>query len=346
MGQTVRLEDGAYIETLANGSSGTLADLSVGSLVEVAGMPKPGGVIVATRLEEKTSLVEYKVKGYIEGTISATTFTIGALTIDYSSADMTDLPGGPVLNLLVEVKASAAPAPVMMATKVEPEGPSISDAQEAEVEGYVKGLTGSSPDYVFFINGQEVHTDSATIFEGATATYFAENVKVEAEGTLVADVLNAYKVKLKDSVRMEGDIENLSGNSFNLVGMPGVTITVNAATEINSSTDVFSDFANGSHVRLRGFPSSGTSVLVTRIDERNTGDPDAYLRGPVDSVAGTVVTVLGIAIDVNGFSFKDHDDVSMNQAAFLAALSTGVPVKIQGLISGSSITWDSAELED
>jgi hypothetical protein len=345
MGQTVRMDDGAIIETLLNND--TLADLSSGSFVEVAGMAKPGGIIIATRLEEKASaLAEYKVKGYIEpASITATTFDIGGLTIDYSSADMTDLPGGPVANALVEVKSSSLPTPNMLASKVEADGLSVVSAPEAEVEGYVRALLGTDPDYVFFINGQEVHTDGSTVFEGATSNYLAENIKVEAEGILSSGILNAYKLSLKDSVRMEGDIENLVGNTFNLKGMPDIDITVTTATEFNSSSDLFSDFNNGMHVRLRGLPATTASVTATRLDQRSA-DIDAYLQGPVDSVVGTVITVLGVAIDVNNFSFQDQDDVTMSQANFLAALQTGTPVKIQGELIAGNITWLSAELED
>ena len=347
MGQTIRLDDGALVSTNPNDA---FTDLIAGDLVEIAGMPKTGGVIIATLVEEKSSLLEYKVKGYVKsGTVNtgAKTFEIGGLIINYNSADMSDVPGGPADDLLLEVKASTAPvAGVLTATKIEIEGLSIDTADKVEVEGYIRDLTGSNPDYTFYINGQEVQTDSSTVFEGATATFIAENIKVEAEGVLVSEVIQADKVSLKDSVRMEGDIVSLSGNSFSLEGMTGITVTVNAATEINSTSDLFTDFSNGTHVRLRGVPATATTVTVTRLDERNPGDPDAYLRGPVSGIASTVITVLGQDIDVVGLSFQDENDVGITQSAFLAAIQVGTPVKIQGTLSGAVITWDSAELED
>ncbi len=350
MGQTVRLDDAAIISTLGGGD--VLADLTPGtSEVEISGLVKPGGVVIATYVEEKSGLVENKVKGYINtGSVTATTFDIGALTVTYSGADLSDLPGGPTEGSLVEVKANPITPPLtaISATKVEAEGLDAANAPEAEVEGYVKDLSGTSPDLVFFVAGQEVHTDASTVFKIGNAGFLIEGIKVEVEGQLSGGILQAVEVSLRDSVRMEGDITGLSGNTFQLEGMTGITITVDSATEINSTTDDFAtDFADGTHVRLRAFPSGANTVLATRLDERSP-DIDAILRGPVNSFSetGQTVEILGTTISTAGLSFQDENDLGISEAEFFAALQQGRQVKVKGTLSGVVITWTDAELED
>lgn len=347
MGQTVRLADGAVVSTLSNAD--VLTDLVGGNYVEVHGLPKPGGVVVASYVEEISLPAEFKLKGYITGgTITATTFDIGGLTVNFSSADTTDLPGGPQPDQLVEVKAAGAPvAGVLTATRVEREGLSVTAAPEVEVEGYVKNLSGGHPNRVFFINGQEVHTSGTTTFAGITATYLAENVKVEAEGTLSGGILTANKVYLKDSIRMEGDIVGLSGNSFKLVGMPGINLTVIASTEYDSASSVLTDFSNGTHVRLRGYPDSASSVIVTRLVDRGAADSTVYLRGPVSAVADPNITIMSRVINLTGLSYSNYDESPIaDLATFLSSVQIGIQVKVKGTQAAGVVTWDSAELED
>lgn len=333
MGQTVRLDDG-----------GTLSGTPIaGDLVEVSGLVKPGGVIVATIVEEKNALTEYKIKGYISSVdTGAQTFVIGGKTINYAGANISDLGGNPAADMLVEVKADADADP-LVATVVEPDGPSVSSASHIEVEGYISGISGTNPNFTFTISGQDVTTNSSTTFETGNNTYLANNVKVEVEGSLSGGTLTASKVSLRDSVRAEGDITSLSGNSFNITGMTGITFTVDTNTEYNSSSDALSDFSNGSHVRLRGVPTGAASVLITRLDERSA-DTKLYLRGPAESDDDTgSITVLGEVVDISGFvTFKDQDDGTVaNAGTFLGMVSVGTPVKMSG--DGA---YNTIELED
>ena len=334
MGQTVRLDDG-----------GTLSGTPIaGDLVEVSGLVKPGGIIVATIVEEKNALTEYKIKGYISSVnTSNSTFVIGGKTINYASANISDLGGNPAVDMLVEVKADADASP-LIATVVETDDIGVNDATHVEVEGYILDITGSNPNFTFTVSGVAVSTNSNTTFETGNSSYLANNVKVEVEGSLSGGTLTASKVSLRDSVRVEGDITGLSGNNFNITNMTGITFTVDANTEYNSSNDQLSDFANGTHVRLRGVPTGATSVLITRLDERSA-DTAFYLRGPAETDNDTdSITVLGEVINIStGFTYEDMDGGAIaDDATFLSQVSVGTPVKI----SGDSGTYDTIELED
>ncbi len=264
--------------------------------------------------------------------------------MDYSGANTSDLGSNPEADMLVKVKASGDASP-LTATAVEAEGPEVSNAATMEIEGYIKGLSGSNPDYSFSIAGQPVQTNVSTTFETGNNAYLANNIKVEVEGRLSKGTLTATKLSLRDSVRVEGDITGLSGSSFNIEGMTGITFTARSDTEYSSTNDILSDFANGMHVRLRGFPSGASSVAVTRLVERNA-DTAVFLRAPVEAVSSPNVTVLGITVDTTLLTFQNQDDSAISSATFFGSAGVGTPVKISGDEPGGTITWADIELED
>lgn len=179
----------------------SLSQLTAGSLVEVSGLPDASGVIQASYVELKngslaTSGIE--MKGTISGlNTTAKTFTVGALTVDYSAASLSDLPAGGIANgLFVEVNGSGANytlgvSPTFKAAKVESdtENPSGAEGSDVSIEGYVKGFSAGSN--TFTVNGQAVNTGTLSLPAG-----IADNMRVEVEGTLSGGVLMVTKIKL------------------------------------------------------------------------------------------------------------------------------------------------------
>jgi hypothetical protein len=204
----------------------SITALKPGDFVEVHGFVKTVvqagvnvDVIVATFIEKKDSLAEFDVTGFARSIDTmARTFTLGALIVDYHSADTTDLAGGnPVEGQLVEAKgpnngAQTSGTP-LIATKVEPQQLALDDAEEAEIEGFVTSLTSMSN---FVVNGQQVMTSSSTVFSGGSQSDVAVGVKLEVEGTFAGGVLMASKVSFRDSVRLDSTVTTLSGTAPNL----------------------------------------------------------------------------------------------------------------------------------
>ena len=91
------------------------------------------------------------------------TFKINDLTVDYSSADTSALPGNvPADDLLVEVEGTLdATGGVMIATKIEL-GDELGDGDgdEIEVMGFVTEIISENDIIKFKIGNQEVHVDS------------------------------------------------------------------------------------------------------------------------------------------------------------------------------------------
>jgi len=349
MGQTVLVDDRTRFEN--NIVPG------VNEFAEVHGLVNADGVIAAGFIEKKTApFPVFEVKGFVKNHNDvAKTFGIGALTVNYSNAIISDMPN-PVGNawngLLVEAKGSTCTgtAPVcgtLNATKVESNGPQLQEAAEFEIEGFVTKIN-SPTDFV--VGNQRVVTTTSTLFEGGLAGDIAVGVRLEVEGVLAGGVLTVSKVEFGDGIKLEGDVANLTASSFELNGLPGITVMPNGLTEFSGGINGLSDLMNGNHVRVRGRISSGATIIASEIEKRST-DTRVELQGPIQSITGTdpnqVVRILGVDVDTTAISFRDIDDSAIARAAFFAKAVVGKLVKARGTLGGGGgISWSEMELED
>jgi hypothetical protein len=350
LGQTVQIDNTTIIDNNIPGQD--VRNLVAGiDAVEVNGHIRPNGVIQATFIEKKpVGTVTPEVRGYVSGhNDAARTFSIGALTVNYATALINDMPtpsGSNWNGLLVEAKGTvfSATTTTLTATKVEPEHLGVgSQVDELEVEGFVTQVLGPGD---FFIGNTHVQTTSATEFRGGTIDEIVLGAKLSTEGRLANDILTAKHVKFHASVRLEGNA-TLSGNALTLAGLPGVTISVNSQTELREGGNMItlSDL-NGHHVRVRGRVSGTSAVIATRIELRSP-DNDVDLQGPVQSISGNVIVILGVPVDTGTINqFESVSGTSMSRAGFFAAVSVNSLVKVKGELSGTIAIWDEAESED
>ncbi|MFQ5937244.1 MAG: DUF5666 domain-containing protein [Acidiferrobacterales bacterium] len=350
LGQTVLVDNNTVIDNNIPGQD--IRNLNPGvDLVEVHGFVKDDGRIGATFIERKAALAEFRVKGFVASTnVAAQTFTIGVLTIDYSAADIGDLPGGnPVNDQLVAVKGQNAlgPSGELLATQVEPEGLGVADAPQAEIEGFVTAMTSSAD---FTLGSQRVITTTSTLFAGGLPGDIALGVKLEVEGTLAAGILTAEEISFRDSIKLESDVATLGASSFTLKGLGGISVTVNRQTEFKGSASTFGDIALGDHVQVRG-RLTGTTVTATEVDE-DSAKADVILQGPVDATpvpTDPTFSILGVPVNTTGIpdaNFEGVDDAPIGRADFFGAIAPTDLVKAQGTLAGATVTWDEVELED
>ncbi len=347
MGQTVLIDNRTLIDDNIPGRN--LLNLVSGTdHVEVNGHIRPNGVIQATFIEKKLINITPEVRGFITNhNDGAKTFQIGALTVNYTAALISDMPAPSGSNwngLLVEAKGTVfiATTTTLTATKVEPENRAVSNqVDEFEVEGYVTQVRGAGD---FSIGNTRVQTTGSTAFRGGTIDEIVVGAKVSAEGRWENGVLLAKHVKFHESVKLEGDIEMISSNSFRLTGLPGLTVTVNSQTELKDTN--LGGLSPGDHIRVRGRLSGSNSVIATRVELRS-GDNDVDLQGPVQSIAGNVIVLLGVSVDTSTISqFESVSGSSMNRAGFLAEVRVNSLVKVKGKLNGPTVRWEEAELED
>lgn len=351
LGQTVEITPDTVFESGIVPAS--LDGLQVGDPVEVYGFLKSLGVVSAARVEKESNLSEFRVVGIIQNLdANAMTFDLGAQGVDYSSADTSDLPGGvPANGQIVEVRAPPGlnGNNEVMAERVKSygEGDAPDDVEDVEIEGFVTSVTSATE---FVVGTQAVQTNGTTVFEGGTSADVVVGIELEVEGSLAAGVLVAREVEFGESVKLESDVASVVGNTITLVGLPGISVQVNASTSYEGSASSLGDVMPGEHVRIRGRVGSATTVIATRVDERSP-DTDVELQGPVDAApapSDPTFSILGHGVDTTGLSdgdFEGESGAPLGRAGFFATALSGKLVSVQGTLAGSAITWDEVELE-
>ncbi len=304
--------------------------LKVGDVVEISGLLDGNGVLVATFLEVKPALAEYQVIGRVSN-LTATTFQIGALTVNFASASATPR-GGDTVEVAGAAAGFDAASNTFVADRVETiAGLSLSGSESAEVEGYITRFAGPSD---FDVGSVHAAVDSNTQYEGGSASSLAQNAKVEIKGSVNSSgVLVARTVEFKStgSIRIEGPVEQIDAARQQLT-MLGVTFAVRAGAEFedessaNAEPFAFADIAVGDRLQIRAF-LDGSAVVASEI-ERDDPRPDARLRGQVTAVnpAASQLAILGVT--VTGDAATAYQGAS-GQSAFFDAVRVGDFVSAQ-----------------
>lgn len=360
LGQSVRVEQGV---TLFDNNLGavTFATLDNDQVLEISGLPDASGVIQATFIQKKADTAAafvlaggiFEVKGIITSVTGTTSFTIGALTVDRTTAVMN---GTPAVGEFAEVKGTSLSGATLIATSVEVGPDDLPDAAKVEVEGFISAFS-SSPK-TFMINGQLIDYSNAQFLGGIEAD-LVNGLKVEAEGPIVGGILAAVKIKFKESLRFEADIATVdpATGSLVLVGFPSLAVQTDTTLTRIKDNLTLGSFATGNAVKLRG-RLSGNTVLVTRLEMVNASPLDrTSVQGPVTAInaAANSVTLFGqVVVDTStindvgavGESNFEIEDVKVSRATFFANLTTGELVKARADNgAGNALTWNQIEIE-
>ena len=197
LGQTV------ILNTVTVFKGTTFDDIAENDVVEISGLFDDTGAIWATFIE-KTDGVIFEVTGFVDNLDAVQeTFKINDLTVDYSLADTSGLPGGvPVDGLLVEVEGTLDPDTGEMLADVIELGDELDteDVDEIEVTGFVTDFVSA---FEFTVGTQVVRTNANTEFVDGTAGDIALGVKLEAEGSLEGGILFAYEVEFWEPDQIE-----------------------------------------------------------------------------------------------------------------------------------------------
>ncbi|MDH4154281.1 MAG: DUF5666 domain-containing protein [Nitrospira sp.] len=293
LGQTVTITSATSIDASIPG--GNVLNLVPGrDLVEISGFVMGEGNIRGTLIRLKTfsattSTPDYQVKGFItHHTPAQHTFEIGALTVDYQDAVLTDLPGQSSSvwdGLLVDVVGAQllsgggqSPSLRLTATRVRLEGLGSMDSEEVVIEGFVTRIL--SPGNFLFGN-QQVVTNAGTVFEGGTGNDILVGVHLEVHGSLVGGVVKATKVEFEDA-DLKGLVTQVLAPGRFSIGT--VQVLTSPATVFTGGTA--NDIVVGVHVEVYGSVVDGT-VNATKVEfEQRAG---LLATGPsADTVNSTV----------------------------------------------------------
>jgi len=351
MGQIINVDGNTTFESHVAGINQP-SDIVAGNVVEVSGYTSGNGTIFATRIEVKTATYstgyEIEVKGIIEAGVTATEFMIGTLTIDYSTAQLDDLPALLVAGMHVEAHGISGidiATNTMIASKVELEDHDMDDNEgsEVEIEGIVTAVVS---DTEFEINGRSVIHNDNTEFENGTAAGISEGVRLEVEGTIDASgTLLADEIEFRQDAEIEVDafidaidLDNKTVTIF------GISFQVNNHTTMHdeSAADIrffsLSDLATNDRVELHASIDAATGTLVTTSLERQDNDmSDLEIQGPTDAdVANgaTSFTMFGVTVDL------------LTNSLTISATPAGSEVELTGTFSGGQFIATAIDDDD
>lgn len=353
LGQVVHLNQSTIIDPSIPGQA--IENLQRDDVVEISGFVTGDGQILATLIRKHSGTPHYEVHGTVKAhDPDKKTFQIGALVVDYASADIAQLPVPPSRpwdGIVVHVRGdhwhSGGPGPygaTLTATKVVPFGLGVDHGAEAELEGFILAVTAPGD---FTVNNQRITTSSSTVFAGGTVNDVVVGAHVEIDGHLVNGVLEAERVTFKGKAEVESDVASIDtdANRMTLVGFTALNIVVDAETtfEGNESPRRLADIRIGEHLKIHGSPSGPNGLVATKV-KRTAPSPKAELEGPIQSIedsrlalVGTVVETAGIADD----GFIGNAGTVIGRSDFFKLVAIGHKVTMKGTLTHSGIRWTS-----
>lgn len=333
-----------------------VGNIAVGDLLELSGTLDDVNVLQASYVELKTSLSEYKAIGVAQN-VAATTFTLNGLTVDYANAALQDFDNMTISNGdVVEVRglpASFTTPDQFAVTDVERlPRLRIGETAFARVEGFIDSFIDGTE---FTVQTTPVTTNASTLFRNGDASHLGLGVKVQIEGSANGSgvvVANQLTIQPTQSVRLEGNVENVGSGTVQVLG---VTMVIRPQTQLedDSSTGAdpltLADLSIGDEVEVRGYVDADV-IAATRL-EREDDEDRARLRGPVTAVdaAAQTLSIAGVSLATDAVSteFEDENDNPLSAAAFFAGLSVGDFVQARwDVFTATSVVVDSLEYED
>ncbi|MDQ0080700.1 hypothetical protein J2W35_001030 [Variovorax boronicumulans] len=211
MGTVVSI-DSATVWADASG----LADVGAGSIVQVWGLPSAPGALRATRIQIAPTLTDPLVTGTVQNLDTVgKTFTLGQLTINFSSAAFTGMNASSLANgIIVRARSTAPPiASVLTATTVQGwYAIPVSDGIAVQLAGVITDFGSRSS---FKVLGTPVDATNAQITGGPPNAQLGNGVKVEVDGFMSGGVLVVKKLRIRNVPGTGGPA------SFTLIGAIG-----------------------------------------------------------------------------------------------------------------------------
>ena len=338
--------DGA---TVFAGFSG-LSSLFNGNIVEVHGT-RSGNAITATRIELKTPGVGdtlIKIRGQIANR-TASTFTIGSVTVNYASAQVSPNLAAIVNDAYVKVRStSVATGNTVTASRVQVVGNrpfGFADGGKSEIEGVVSDFVSLSQ---FKVGGMVVNASNASFVRGVKGT-IANGTRLEVKGVYNNNVITASKVKFEDGARTdEFELHGVVSNFTSLSKFVVRGVTVDASgSGVLFERGIASEIANGRALEVEGSIHSGVNGSVLHASKVKFEDvsgsglsaAEIEFKGTVGSVSGNTLVIGTRTVTLTSSTvFRRMNKEEIDVGAFL---------EIKGkLQSDGSVIAERISLED
>jgi len=227
-------------------------------------------VYTATRIERKTALAAYTLRGAIANLDTAgETFTIGGATISYAGIPDAQVPG--LENgAIARVQLQAAPqSGQWIATRIATVLPGLTDGIAVQLEGHVANFASLS---AFRVKGITVDASGPVVFTKGTAAQILNGARIEVEGHMQGGVLVAEQIAVKKAMGggrddeeefgVDGRITSVNDSAQSFM-VRGVTVTFDAGTQFTGGARA--DLLVGARVEVEGVLSGGQQVRAERI---------------------------------------------------------------------------------
>jgi primosomal replication protein N len=343
LGQTVLMDDRTvYRNTDA-------ASIAVGMVLEVSGFIDEFGSINATYVNKVADSLlpndSVDVKGLVQNLDpQSKTFQFNSLTVDYSTANINELPGGaPSTGQLLKVRGRPQTASLAVAESLEPAeefGSGVFDT--VDLEGIITQTV--SPNE-FRIGRYTITVDTETLYENLEPEDLNRGTRVIVRGTLADRSILADEIILSEKIKLESnaDTVSLADKSLVLSGLEAVTALTTATTRINGTATSLDQVLPGDHVRMVGRLGPGGELLASSLLV-NPSNEAVNITGPVESATSPILVILGVEIDTgsipaDGFFGLDGKRVSPDE--FFASVKAGDFVTAAGILQGGLVTWNT-----
>ena len=357
LGQVVSVNQKTEIDPSLQGATPhSLNTITVpDTLVEISGFVTGDGTILATLIAPESGTAHYEIEGFIKNhNLPAKTFEIGSLLVDYSRADIRQMPAttgqrwdDTVVFVQGDQWSQGGTGPYgarLTAINVKPRELGVVDIQAVAVEDFITQVVGPGD---FFVNNVHVRTSPTTTFEGGTASDLVVGAHVEVNGPLVGGIVNATKVAFEGEIELQANVDaiNPGNNTLTLRGLAGLAIQFDGQTELDGQGNprALNDLRGGDHLQIHGRLRGGNMVVATEV-ERTDPKTTVSIQGFITAAVEPTIELLGISIDTSAIpesGFLGRYGV-IGRSAFFHGLSSDKKVVFRGSSQADTVTWSSA----
>ena len=172
--------------------------LTAGDLIAVSGQPVSNGSLRATRIEKKgADEATLRVTGFVTD-LTASTFTVGSLAVDYGLAELDGFEGRALLaGDFVEVRGTLGDGDVLQAERIKRRERDYDDGELAELEGILSAADEPVYTMVTAVGPVTFRIGSSTLFDEGSLVDLTVGAEVEVEGEFSGDVLEAEVIEVE-----------------------------------------------------------------------------------------------------------------------------------------------------
>ncbi|WP_019557170.1 DUF5666 domain-containing protein [Thiomicrorhabdus arctica] len=335
LGTTVKIDRSS---TSFDGTTFNFDTIANNDNIEISGFFNASGTLLASRVELKEPFLADSSIVEIKGNLLTTdniNYTINGLIISISGAtNIDDLPNGLSNGIPVQVQGTLNGAhTIITAKKFESEELKLNDSEEFEMEGFITNYVDNTN---FTINGITVDASAANL--SPSGITLANDLQVEAEGSIVNGVLKAQKLKLRGGdVKVYATVSaiDINAKTFKvspILAQPAITIGLGTETEMKNELTGkeslnITHLTDGDFVQIEGFENNG-SVFASQVKIVNPGK--IKVQGNITETNDDgFITVLGMKFDIASSTFEDSNNNSIpTETLFNVAAGTNPLISV------------------